>query len=236
MANAILTERDVYDGTPIGNQTLPEDNRWVKMTVTPEAGVEQEFAYGKISKIYKGNSAEVRVDEDEYDLDIELQIRQCFMSDGSVSYNKWTGKQILILAEIRKWKYINYNDYLLINNAFNDDVAVEQSSSRSSSRSRSSSSSISPPQPPSLARSRSSSSSSSSSSSISPPQPPSLARSRSSSSSSSSSRARSRSRSTARSSSSSRARSRSSSRARSRSGSELHAGRKSTRKTRRIRK
>ena len=212
MANAILTERDVYDGTPIGNQTLPEDNRWVKMTVTPEAGVEQEFAYGKISKIYKGNSAEVRVDEDEYDLDIELQIRQCFMSDGSVSYNKWTGKQILILAEIQKWKYINYNDYLLINNAFNDDVAVEQSSSRSSSRSRSSSSSSSPPQPPSLARSRSSSSSSSSS------------------------RARSRSRSTARSSSSSRARSRSSSRARSRSGSELHAGRKSTRKTRRIRK
>jgi hypothetical protein len=115
---AIITEEDNYVGIDIRNE-LPNDGDLVKMKMKPsEAGVAKEFVYGKVSKIHKGSVGEVIVDADEYILSFELTIRQYFMDNGSVIYDKWKFKQILILGDIINWRRITDEEYTAINDAF----------------------------------------------------------------------------------------------------------------------
>ena len=118
MANSIITEEENYVGIDIRNE-LPNDGDYVKMKMKPsDAGVAKEFIYGKVTKIDKGTIGEVRVDEDEYDLLFELTIRQYFMDNRSVIYDKWKSKQHIILGDIINWRLITDTEYRLINDAF----------------------------------------------------------------------------------------------------------------------
>ncbi len=104
MANSIITE-DNYVGIDI-RQQLPNDGDYVKMKMKLSDGAAKEFAYGKVSKIAKGSVGQVVVDEDEYDLEFELCIRQYFMENGTVLYDKWKFKQHIILGDVINWRTI----------------------------------------------------------------------------------------------------------------------------------
>jgi hypothetical protein len=115
---AIITEEDNYVGIDI-RQQLPNDGDYVKMKMKPDQeGVVKEFAYGKVSKINKGTVGQVIVDEDEYTLSFELTIRQYFMDNGSVLYDKWKFKQPIILGDVVNWRTITNEEYRMINDAF----------------------------------------------------------------------------------------------------------------------
>lgn len=114
----ILTELDHFDGIEIGDQ-LPNDGDLVKLKLKPEEReVEQEFAFGKISKVFKGAVGEVRVQEDEYKLLIELTIHQYVLNTGEINYSKWDQKKSLVLSDILKWKLITDVEYRIVNYAF----------------------------------------------------------------------------------------------------------------------
>jgi len=118
MANSIIAEEDNYVGIDI-RQQLPNDGDYVKMKMKPsDDGAVKEFAYGKVSKINKGTVGQVIVDEDEYDLLFELTIRQYFMENGSVLYDKWRFKQRIILGDIINWRTITFDEYQMIDDAF----------------------------------------------------------------------------------------------------------------------
>jgi hypothetical protein len=118
MASSIITEEDNYIGIDI-RQQLPNDGDYVKMKIKPsDAGVVKEFAYGKVSKIAKGSVGQVIVDEDEYDLEFELCIRQYFMENRTVLYDKWKFKQHIILGDIINWRAITFDEYQMIDDAF----------------------------------------------------------------------------------------------------------------------
>jgi hypothetical protein len=118
LLNSILTEEDNYNGIDIRNE-LPNDGDYVKMKMKPsDDGAVKEFAYGKVSKIAKGRVGQVIVDEDEYLLSFELTIRQYFMENGNVIYDKWNFKQPIILSDIINWRRITDADYRFVNDAY----------------------------------------------------------------------------------------------------------------------
>lgn len=116
--NSILTEEDNYVGIDI-RQQLPNDGDYVKLKMKSEQeGIVKEFAYGKVSKIFKGGIGEVIVDADEYYLLFELTIRQYFLNDRTIAYDKWKYKQQIILGDIINWKPITDDEFRIVNDAF----------------------------------------------------------------------------------------------------------------------